>query len=276
MNTMAERTHSDLEAALPSSTAGVSSGLEVEPDDTYKEVQSQPNPPQEVYAYKSDNVPFSKSHGESPTTNQPRERLCGLAPKTFYIIAAIIIVVLVAAAVGGGVGGSQASKKSTASTSNSQTTTSSGSSNSIQGTITSAPSATTHPITTTSTVGPSTTLTVDCPSSNDTIYNANGALFQKICSDAPYNALNGLDVINEQSHTLDDCINACAGYNLVNQTAIRAGQNNVCNAVCWRATIQGDDFPGQCFGYTTQNSTGSFKLSGDTRCNSAAWINQSL
>lgn len=255
--------HSDLQIAFSPTT---NSGLEVDtskaPGDTYKEAY---NNSHNTGAYPADSG--------TPTT---AKRICGLVPKIFYILVAVAILIVVGAAVGGGVGGSLASKKNTSS---SASTTSAGqsatSTNATQGPITAAPTTTTNPITTTSTVGSSTTLILDCPSSNNTLYSANGALFRKFCSNSLLNA-NSQNVVNQPVDSLDDCINLCAGYNLSNETAIAAGKNSVCNTVCWRATITGDDFPGQCFGFTTQNSSGAFILSGDARCDSAAWINQNL
>jgi hypothetical protein len=252
--------------ALSPTTA---SGLEVDnfrnQEDTYKEAYNNThNETNTVEAYKADQS--HPIHDTPPTT----KRICGVAPKIFYILVAVAIVIIVAAAVGGGVGGSLAGKKSAAPAGQS-----SASNNSTQGPITAAPTATTHPITTTTTIGASTTLARDCPSSNDTLYNANGALFRKMCSNSLLNA-NSQNVVNQPTNSLNDCINLCAGYNLSNKTAIAAGQNTVCNVVCWRATIEGDDFPGVCFGFATQNSTGGFVPSGDTRCDSAAWINQDI
>lgn len=37
-----------------------------------------------------------------------------------------------------------------------------------------------------------------------------------------------------------------------------------------------DEFPGQCFGYTTQNSSSAFIVNSEDICDSAAWINQTF
>jgi hypothetical protein len=223
------------------------------------------------------NVPVHAYYKEDGGGIPPadKKRMCGLAPRTFYILFAVVCLVVIAAAVGGGVGGSLASKKSTSTPPGSPASTTTND-NGTQGLITVAPSSTTASISLTTTIGPSTTLISDCPSSNNTVYSANGALFRKICGNSFQNS-NGIDaVVNQPTALLNDCINMCASYNLANKSAILAGTNKLCSAVCWRATITGDDFPGQCFGYTTQNSSGNFLLSGDVKCNSAAWINIDL
>lgn len=269
--TSPEKLHSDLQTAFSPTTY---SGLEVDTSkvpDTYKESYNN-----------TGNIDASTADRGRPTTTK---RICGIGPRIFYILVAVVILIIAGAAVGGGVGGSL-SKKSISSTSTvsagqsaASNTVSAGlsaaSNNTTQGSITAAPTATAHSITTTSTVGSSTTLILDCPSSNNTLYSAGGALFRKLCSNDFLNA-NSQDVVNQPTDSLNDCIDLCAGYNLDNETAIAAGRDTVCNAVCWRATIAGDDFPGQCFGFATQNSSGNFVLAGDTRCDSAAWINQNL
>jgi hypothetical protein len=260
--TSPETPHSNLQTAFSPTAHG---GLEVDtsrgPGDSYKEAHNDTR----------NNDANTMDYSEPVTP----KRICGITPRIFYILVAVVTLIIVGAAVGGGVGGSQASKKSTSRSSTVLAGQSATSNNATQGPITAAPTATTYPITTTSTVGPSTTLILDCPSSNNTLYNAEGALFRKLCSNNFLNA-NSQDVVNEPANSLNDCINFCAAYNLNNETAIAAGTDTVCNAVCWRATIVGDDFPGQCFGFATQNSSGNFVLAGDTKCDSAAWINQNL
>jgi hypothetical protein len=230
----------------------------------------------------SDVTCYEQAHFEPVS----QKRICGLPVKTFWITTAIITVVIVAAAVGGGVGGSVLSK------SNSMAAASTVSTQSINATYapTTTTSSSTGPITsaalntvaltTTSLIGPSTTLLSDCPSSNNTLYNidlgSDNMLFRKICS-AAYLNTNGIDaVVNTPTNSLDVCISLCADYNVQNQTEIANGIQNVCNAVCWRGTFTDDDYPGYCFGYTTQNSSQSFVVTNDTRCDSAAWINQSF
>lgn len=217
-------------------------------------------------------------------------RICGLAPKTFWIVAIIAIVVVIGAAVGGGVGGSVASKsgKNTESSPASSVTsavaissTSAQSSSSSQATT---PSSTTSvALTTTQVIGPTYTLLRDCPSSNNTLYGVTlGSVamnFRKVCGKSFLNSLvgqHGEDSVNQKAASLDSCINLCAAYNVQNATGIAAGQNSVCNAVCWRNSLDDDDFPGQCFGFTTQNSSNAFVVSTEGRCDSAAWIDQKI
>ncbi len=263
--TSPERLHSDLQIAFSPTT---NSGLEADTSkdsDTYKESY---NHTRNTDVYTADAADYGR-----PTTTK---RICGIAPRIFYILVAVGILIIAGVAVGGGVGGSLSSKKNISSTTSTVSAGQSAASNNMtQGPITAAPTATTHSITTTSTVASSTTLILDCPSSNNTLYNAGGALFRKFCSNNFLNA-NSQSVVYQHADSLNDCINLCAGYNLGNETAIAAGRVTVCNAVCWRATIAGDDFPGQCFGFATQNSSGNFALRGDRRCDSAAWINQNL
>lgn len=84
------------------------------------------------------------------------------------------------------------------------------------------------------------------------------------------------EVINEKTMNLNDCIDKCAAYNKQESSEIRDGRTNVCNAICWRNTFD-TNFPGQCFGYTTQNSSSGLGLRSEVVvCDSAAWINQSF
>jgi hypothetical protein len=216
-----------------------------------------------------------------------RRRICGLKAKTFYMVAAIIAIVIIAAAVGGGVGGSLAGKNNNATPADVSTSTSLQSSSTSSSTplssalTTSSPTATTSEIsiTTSTAIGPSETLLIDCPSSNNTFYNppSSTGLWRKLCSSSYLNS-NGINAwVNTGGVTsLNDCIALATSYNLVNATEIASGSSNIANAVCFRATITNDDFPGQCFGYTTTNSSGNFVTTGDTRCDSAALINQSF
>ena len=251
----------------------------------------------EVYEKEGGNDTYKEAHeshaayygvAETPTSDRASRRICGLPAKRFWLIAAVVAIVIIAAAVGGGVGGSLAGKGSSSSASASESAASviaavtgaggSSSSSSIIASITSAPTPT-KSIVTTSTAFGTTTLYPDCPSSNDTIYRAannDAYLYRKICGDAYLNADNGFPSVNEQSRSLDACINLCTAYNIAEHADIASGAKPVCNAVCWRATIENDDYPGQCFGFRTQNSSSDFVLSGDNRCDSAAWINQSF
>ncbi|KFX92836.1 hypothetical protein V490_05145 [Pseudogymnoascus sp. VKM F-3557] len=134
-------------------------------------------------------------------------------------------------------------------------------------------------LTTTEIRGPSATLLSDCPSSNNTLYNIDiGAImsFRKLCGLSYPNDL-GSTLVNVASKSLNDCINLCAAYNVQIRADIKAGKAPVCNAVCWRNTFVDNEFPGQCFGYTSnrQSSGGeSFAVQKESICDSAAWVNQ--
>jgi hypothetical protein len=236
-------------------------------------------------------APTSDNYG----SNAPppgSKRICGLASRTFWMVAGVIGIVVVAAAV---IGGTLAPKSAhTENTSSISSIQSAGSTSSIQNSgstqgaspisssPSSSPSSPTNAVAlSTSTItggSPEYTLLSDCPSSNNTLYTINvggqDMSFRKVCGASYLNAINGGDVVNLRTLSLDDCVVECATYNFENKTAIAAGQNNVCNAVCWRNTFTNDDFPGQCFGFTTQNSSSSFVVKSETICDSAAWIDQ--
>jgi hypothetical protein len=226
-----------------------------------------------------------------PETSFPKRIICGLAARNFWILALIIAIIVIGAAVGGGVGGSLASKRSkTASSLASSSSTAPVQSGSTSASpATASPTSTSHStgpitsttntpsLTTTEVPEPTTTLLRDCPSSNNTLYSVDiGSVmtFRKICNLSYQNSLNTFAVVDAPTSSLDDCINLCAAYNVQNKTEIAAGESNVCNAVCWRNTFVNDDFPGQCFGYTTQNSSNAFIVNPEAKCDSAAWINQ--
>ena len=221
----------------------------------------------------------------------PRDskRICGLASRTFWVVAGVIGFVVIAAAVGAGVGGALASKststKSTSSTSSFQSAGSTPGASAISSSPSSSSSSTTSTVAlSTSTItggSPEYTLLSDCPSSNNTLYTVNvgqNMSFRKVCGASYLNSIQsagGGTVVNLRTLSLDDCIGECATYNFKNSSAIVAGQNLVCNAVCWRNTFtNGDEFPGQCFGYTTANFSSNFAVKTETICDSAAWIDQ--
>lgn len=250
-----------------------------------------------------------QEYKDAEPQNTPSKRLiCGLAAKSFWAILAVIVaIVVVGAAVGGGVGGSIVAKNnrnansaaSSPSSGSASTTAPASKSSASAGPITSLPassstgtsggpitsppansSTSTPAVTTTQLPGPSTTLLRDCPSSNNTLYTVDiGSLmyFRKICNLSYRNSLNGYAVIDKPTTSLDDCIQLCAAYNVQNGTEIAAGTSDLCNAVCWRNTFtDGNAWPGQCFGYTTQNSSSSFVVDSESICDSAAWVNQSF
>jgi hypothetical protein len=227
-----------------------------------------------------------------PQNSPPKRVICGLAVRTFWILLAVTVaIVVIGAAVGGGVGGSLASRNSkkassaadsapsSASAQSAGATTSPTKASSSAGPVTSPP-ASSPTVTTTPVPGPSTTLLRDCPSSNNTLYSVDiGSVmsFRKICNLSYRNSLGETSVVDSPTTSLDDCINLCAAYNVQNMTEIAAGSSSLCNAVCWRNTFDNaDEFPGQCFGYTTQNSSNAFVVESEAICDSAAWINQSF
>ncbi|TVY39382.1 hypothetical protein LSUB1_G004333 [Lachnellula subtilissima] len=246
-------------------------GLEV---DTTKHNPTESHSNSEKQAYNSA-IPYNR-------------RLCGLAPRNFWIIAVVGTIVMIGAAVGGGVGGSLASKSNSTAESPATVAESSvqplttSTASIVQSTDSTTPSLTsTVALTTTQITGPSYTLLRDCPSSNNTLYGislgSTNMNFRKVCGKTYLNTLSSSqNAVNQKSSSLDNCINLCATYNVQNASAIASGQNNVCNAVCWRNSLANDDFPGQCFGFTTQNSSSAFVVSDEAKCDSAAWVDQQL
>jgi hypothetical protein len=237
-----------------------------------------------------------------PESGEPhsQRRICSLSVKAFYVVAAIIAVIVIAAAIGGGVGGALAKKSHdtiaanvTAGAGSEPSTAPSNISiplhtTTYSGTLISTSNisiplhTTTYSgtlISTSTIIGPQETLLSDCPSSNNTLYSpqSSSEVWRKICSGSYLNSNGVQAVVNTAGITsLNDCIALGAAYNLANATNIADGSSSICNAVCWRATITGDDFPGNCFGFTTTNSSGNFVTTDDLRCNSAALINQSF
>lgn len=227
-------------------------------------------------------------------------RTCGLAPRTFWIFMIIGTVLIIGGAVGGGVAGSQLAMKKTStggvsstainsiqtsSTSDSSSITSERTS-SQHSTSSTTPTRTTTPgvsLTTSQIIGPSVTLLRDCPSSNNTLYGITlGTInmnYRKVCGMSYINIRQGQDgeeVVNSRTSSLDSCINFCAAYNVQNATEIAAGISSVCNAVCWRNSLGSDNFPSQCFGYTTKNSSNAFVITEEAICDSAAWVDQRI
>ena len=278
---------SDLEVVPAEQFGGLQSQKPTEeadpsdPTDTFKEAYREPSAyPHVKDGYQQYHAPVD---AEAIDTPRKRRRTCGFAPKTCALALVLVVIVVIAAAVGGGVGGSQ-SHKSHAAKPTSTPAAAAGDGATSDANTSSSPSSSSTPttsstqkITTTTTSSPKYTLLSDCPSSNNTIYSPadSGMGFRKLCRASFLNS-NSPNVVSQQAASLDECIDMCAGYDITNRTAIAAGSSTVCNAVCWRATIEGDDYPGVCFGFTTQNSTGQFSVQADTRCNSAAWINQSF
>jgi hypothetical protein len=221
-----------------------------------------------------------------------RQSICGMRRKVFWIIVILAIIVVVGA-VGGGVGGALASKSSGSNNTNNsgnaagatqppRDSSSPATTPTPTPTPTSAQSSTS--VTTTSIVGPSSTILRDCPSSNGTLYDITlgdtKMTFRKACETSFLNA-NGIDnVVGKPVKSLNECIDSCAAFNISNRTQIAAGTNKLCNAVCWRNTFDktNDWTGGMCFGFTTQNSSSTFRyrMPAETICDSAALINQAF
>lgn len=201
--------------------------------------------------------------------------ICGLRRKTFWIVLAVVAVVVIGAAVGGGVGGALSNRSSASASASASASSSSG----VSSTAPTPTEPSSVSVTTTTLVGPTQTLLRDCPSSDNTLYEvsfgADQFEFRKMCSIKL--AGNGDNVVSVKTANLDDCINRCANYNNENRTEIASGSSGVCNAVCWRHSLS-SDWPGQCFGFSTQNSsTGGFSIdTSGVECDSAGWINQEI
>lgn len=177
-----------------------------------------------------------KSNPEvGPSESGARKRVCGLAPRLFWIVLSIIAVVMVGAAVGVGVGVSLANRSqsvespSASSTSALSTTSispdSTGSSLMIGGTPTSTTTQSIS-VSTTSIVGPSTTLYRDCPSSDNTLHDITLGertyTFRKFCSTVLL-TIGDNSLVNQPTTDLNTCINKCALYNHQNASEIAAG-----------------------------------------------------
>jgi len=102
--------------------------------------------------------------------------------------------------------------------------------------------------------------------------------FRKMCGKTflNINAASNENSVNQKASSLDSCINLCAAYNVQSASSIALGHNQICNAVCWRNSLDNDDHPGTCFGFTTQNSSNAFVVSDQSFCDSAAWIDQTI
>lgn len=259
-------------------------------------------PEQQKYAYYSPEPIIPASYGEDthkiPYTqavheqDQPRT-ICGIRKRTFWIVLIVAIIVIVAA-VGGGVGGALANRSSSTSqaSSQSQSPAPSGAKSTAPASLSTTPtptsSETTASLSTSTIAGPTSTILRDCPSSNDTLYTTNFGSskmqFRKACEISFTGAPGQKDSLATPVASLDECINLCAAYNIQNRTEIenRTGRSGICNAVCWRNTFDSiNDWPGgMCFGFTTLNTTRDgesawkFTLPAETRCDSAALINQ--
>lgn len=214
-----------------------------------------------------------------------KSRRCGLAPWLFWSLICGGIAVVIIAAVAGGVVGSKDDS------SDSKVFTAPTAGGALQGSTQSTTTASSLHTKATSASPSSTTqifhagdrtLYRDCPSSNDTVYTYGGAsspmLFRKWCGMACWNTQGVTAMVNEDTDSLDSCINLCASYNLVlDQTGLISNRSSagrsVCSAVCWRWNPQDPDWPGHCFGYASLNVSGHFNVSEASNCDSAGWMN---
>ncbi|KAI1362735.1 hypothetical protein F5Y08DRAFT_329897 [Xylaria arbuscula] len=230
-------------------------GLEVVPDGGPEIVPH--SAPELVPSYKENNHYASVKPSEGSHLT-----IFGLNRSTFWIIFAVSTFVIIGAIVGGVAGGLLSRNDSNSGTNTSASLTSSYLSSSPSLT----PTVSTPTNTTSTVILPTATLLRDCPSSNGTLFDvAMGSeeplIFRKFCTAGLRHVINSIDVTNEATQSLNDCINACVDYNIANKTAIATGNNQTCNAVCWRNTDQLDNInqiPGQCFGFTTGNTSSGF------------------
>ncbi|CZR65993.1 uncharacterized protein PAC_15893 [Phialocephala subalpina] len=227
------------------------------------------------YIDKQDPTPPYPDDGYSSKVH--KNRICGLKARSFWILFSIITaVVVIGAAVGGGIGGSMAARSQKSKDSSSTTTgqpsndtVTSASSSSASNTNNTPTPTSSKPITVTTTeiIGPSQTLSRDCPSSNGTLYDvAIGPQvysFRKFCNTVLVTI--GANVVSTPTNDLNTCINRCAEYNFHNNST-------GCNSVCWWNTIDSPG-PGTCWGFPTQNSSSGFQFEVQPICDSAGWIN---
>ncbi len=259
----------------------------------------------------SDNLKSSDLSPSKPPSRPAICSLCGVQFTRTRLALLILVLLVVAGGIAGGVvagvvvnrnsqsrasapagdaasssstgvspGSSSVPSSSSSVSSSSTSVPSSSSSESSSASSTTATSTTQKPgtlVTSTEVVSPTQTLYRDCPSSNNTVYNAFGSeayQFRKICGRSfkqpPSN------VVNQAVGSLNDCIDLCAAYNVSNKTEIAAGKSSPCNSVCWRNSAKDPDFPGQCFGSTIFNSSVGFQTRDEVICDSGAWINQNL
>lgn len=185
-----------------------------------------------------------------PPEASPKKRICGLAPRSFWILLAAIAVVIVGAAIGIGAGvglsisnRSQSTENSSASSASSSTTTatslgvvstSTSASASASSSSSSAPtttSAQSTSVTTTQVVGPSSTLYRDCPSSDNTIHDVTLGdetyMFRKFCSTVLVSIRGDNDnLVSTPTSDLNSCINQCAKYNYESASDIASGDKD--------------------------------------------------
>lgn len=236
-------------------------------------------------------IAYLTLHGASPSYSEtkldrpaapvnPRRKCCGVVLTRTKIALLVIGLLLIIGGIAGGVAGGLLSRNHSSSppASPSQPATTEASSaphSDVESSTKTTQESVT--ITTSTEIGPTQTLYRDCPSSNNTVYNAIGSAayqFRKICG-ASYKQPRA-NVVNQAAASLNDCIDLCIAFNINNKTEIASGRSSPCNSVCWRNNVRDPDWPGQCFGSTTINSTAGFQYNDEDVCDSGAWINQSF
>lgn len=210
----------------------------------------------------------------------PHKRILGLRRRWFWLIIGIVSIVIIAgAAAGGAIAATSTRDKSSPSPSATSSAVPNTESSSRIASSTDTPTrTTTTPITTTTLIGPTQTLYRDCPSSNDTIYQALDSpsfKFRKTCAGYYVGGTNPDAPVNRPAASLNDCLDMCATYNINNKADIHSGKSKPCNVACWRNSPTDSEWPGQCFGGAVYNSSeGAVTLTNETKCDSGHWINQ--
>lgn len=232
-----------------------------------------------------------ESNSKTSYGQRRRDRICGLTPRMFWVLA-IVTTLVIGAGVGGGIAGGLSRNHASSSSSSSDTAATSASlATSVILAATSAvtdPAATTTPTATdsilgtkTAIYGPSgTVLYRDCPANSNAVYTSDAMqswVWRKYCDNTTLVSANpDQQWINAFSNDLNGCIDMCVESNIDRGSEIAAGYESPCNAVCWRNGFEDIDHPGQCYGYTTANVTekGGFQFQDDWRCDSAGLISQ--
>lgn len=200
----------------------------------------------------------------------PKSRVCGLSRRIFWICIVVAAAIVVAVALGVGLGLGLSKERSSANVSPQQmpTLSTSSTASSNANLVFTAQVGTVN--------GTSATLYRDCPSTNNSLYSVQYSSttyeFRKLCNIRSPIHVQGNNWVSQPTSSLNDCINLCAAWNQNNVTNSDAG--NVCSTVCWRHGFINDDWPGQCFGFTTTNTSSGSDNIPDDICDSAIWINQ--
>lgn len=274
-------TYSDLQVVPPSDFSGLQphlaeTDLRAAESDTYK-----------IHDVDSYKIYDPVRQDAEPPSSLKNRRFCGLGPRKMFTIATVLGILFIIGGIGGGIGGTALSKNrrtSPAPLSSSGPADTPNTIHSENRTIIRTAQVTTTPTTTSTTpslttiriVGPSTTLFRDCPSSNNTTYDvvigsSKKQSFRKLYGLAFARGNNmGQNVVNRATQSLNDCIHECATYN--SQNATQGQEGKTCDFVCWRNGLDGDDFPGQCFGFPAHNSATEDVIQQQAKCDSGMWL----